>query len=355
MSSDARPVRLRTAMEGTGKGNRMRAGALTVAAAVAALVMAGVASPAQTPATELDVTAFNTSPGAVAETEADGYFPTSRPTAVVTILVPAGYDAQLNAAPGAKVGTVTLWTKGKDGNSASEMIGEIVGDDPGKHAADACAPGTHAAVWELSLLHNNAPMLVPVYVDPAASTFGDKTSYALKLCADPLNVAGLVLDHFALDFQSAFVNPAARGGYVWRMLVTPYGSTGVADPPQTVENQAVVGLPQRLTLVARRNAKRHTVTLSGTLFRQGTTLPADGIRVHVEAAYSSNGAAKPFAIVTTDNNGHFSIVKPLRRTTYFDAYVNSYYSQSCDPTIGLAPCVVETLSPPSYAYATVKV
>lgn len=76
--------------------------------------------------------------------------------ATVTIYVPQGYTIALPAA-GTKIADafVRVVIKSLSPSTVVPVQGAVTADDPAKYAADpaaqACAPGTHAGVWVVSV------------------------------------------------------------------------------------------------------------------------------------------------------------------------------------------------------------
>lgn len=324
---------------------------------IAALAALAVAAPAlAADPSEIAVLAYQTAPGALSDTDIDLTVPnTAAATAKATVYVPAGYSATF-AAPGTTIGTVTAVLT--TGSADLKGQGNVVADDPAKYLTQGCAPGTHAAVWVLQLTVSGQALSIPVYVDPAGADVSARASYTLQACFTPPGAGGgLKLAEADVDLPKVFTNPASKGGYIWRALLTPYGTGDVPDATATVEVQSLVALPHKLTLKSRYDRKRHRVTLSGSLTAAGQA--RTGIHVRLLAGPKPTFTAlKPYAIATTDNKGAYTLSRPLAKTTYFFAFVSFYvFSDGCEPTIGLAPCTHETIAPPESgaAFLTVRV
>ena len=125
---------------------------------VGALMLVGEA-PATTRDTdtqELLVVPFNTAPGAQTDTDIEVYVPpTDAATAKVSIYAPTGYGVNTSLAPGTKIGDIEGAVNIKQLGTNVDVTGTLTTDDPAKYATDpnaqACAPGTHAAVWVASI------------------------------------------------------------------------------------------------------------------------------------------------------------------------------------------------------------
>ncbi len=326
--------------------------AIGLACVFVAAAGAGRTSRTADPTTALAVRAFQTTPGAAADTEIEVFAPASVPIAAVTIYVPAGYRITLPGA-NAKVGDAAVQFRSSGGSNQAGAV--VTADDPARHTADACAPGTHAGVWLLSATVGGRGLVIPIYVDPATADVAPKAAYSLKLCLDAATAAGFVFEEVDIDLPQVLTNPSTATAYVWRALLTPYGAGEVPDAARTVEAQSLVPLPHRLTLGARYDAKKHTVTLSGVTTIAGG-IPAAGFDVGIASSTSSKfSSVKLFANAKTDKRGRYTVTKPLRQTTYFFSFISFYLIAQCDPTLGSAPCVSETLAPPSGAIAVAKV
>ncbi len=118
---------------------------------------------------ELTVTPFNTTPGATADTDVDVFVPTTAAaTAKIAVYVPAGYVVNTALPAGSKIGAVDAELS--IAGAMVEATGSINADDPARYATDpasqACAAGTHAAVWLVTLTDAGQTLSVAVFVDP---------------------------------------------------------------------------------------------------------------------------------------------------------------------------------------------
>jgi hypothetical protein len=327
---------------------------------LAALVLAGalaLAAPAvaaDSP-TELDVWDYQANVGQAADVELDLFVAAaSAPTAKATIYVPVGFGVNTSAAPGTEIGDAfaTLLS----GSASLKGTGKVVVDNPANYLAQTCAPGAHAAVWVLKVSAGGQEVDVPVYVDPAAPDVAGFASFTLQACfTAPVGPTGLRLGELDVDLSSGITNPTATASHLWRVLLTPFGADGTPSLSGTTELQAIVPLPQHLTVAARYVRKSHRVVLSGTVIAAGH--PRAGVNVHfLSSPTPSFAKIKTFGTAKTNGSGHFTFRHRLTATTYFVAYMNPYYATGCSPTIGTAPCTTATISPPpaSFARAIVK-
>jgi len=338
---------------GTIPGHKGRVGVRMLA--LAALVLAGalaLAAPAlaDDAPSQLDVWDYQANAGQAAEVEFDLFVtPASPATAKATIYVPAGFGLDTSKPAGTKLGDV--YATFLSGSAAVKGTGSIVVDNPANYLSQTCAPGAHAAVWVLKVSLGGVETDVPVFVDPAGADISRTAAYTLQACfANPATGNGLRLGDIDLDLTAGLTNASATNVHLWRALVTPFGADGTPALGGTTELQAFVPLPQHLTLAARYIRKSHTVVLSGTVIAAGG--PRPGQNVHFVASPAASFASvRSFGTAQTNGNGQFRLVRKLKATTYFDAYMNIYYANSCTAAIGTAPCTTATLSPPPDAFA----
>ena len=262
---------------------------------LAALVLAARAGGAEPPA-QLFVMAYDTTPGAVAETDIDLVL--AAPASAVSVVVPAGYRRDAAAPAGAAVGTAILRTA--PGRAATVTL-------------RADEPGTHAAVWVGGLL--------TVLVD-AVSGGG------LQLTFGP-PVGAVNVD---LDLDGVLTNPPAPGHATWCAVVTTGGGT--------VEARSVVGIPQTLGFRARFAGR---LVLFGRLLSAGA--PRRAVDVHFAIATNDDlSDARDLGTVPTRADGTYSLTRsvPRHRTAQrltLIAYVNFY--------VGPCPgCAVQSTTPP---------
>lgn len=320
-------------------------------AVLCAPTFAGAAAPAGTRSV-LEVFQVPTRTGAVSDVEfALSLARGSAPTAKVSFYVPAGYVANLASPVGTKLGTVVAdFTAGTNVMTAN---GTVTADDPARHVTDTCAPGSHAAVWLLSVTVSGQPVTIPLYVDPATPDIAAQASYTLTACPDAPR--GRQLSDLDVELTSSFRNPAGSGTFVWRAIVTPF-TAAAPNAAAASELQALVALPHRVTLRARYDRRRHRVTLTGVASAGGS---ADS-KVPV-ALYTTPdpGKTAPTRIGTarTDAHGAFTFTHALTKTTYVFAVVPEliFKPGDCEPTLGPSPCANETVSESEPALVKVRV
>jgi hypothetical protein len=260
------------------------------------LGLAGRAGGAGPPA-QLFVTAYDTRPGAVAETEVD--LRLAGPTSVVSVDVPAGYGLDGSAPSGTVVGTVTTCAAGGARATATLLTAE---------------PGTHAAVWSGGTSS--------VLVDPVA---GGGYRLALGLPAGTVDVD--------LDLDGALTNPPLTGPATWRALVTRTDGS-------RAEARSVVGIPQTLGLRASFVGR---LILRGRLRSGGRPRPR--VDVHFAVATRPDlSDARDVGSARTRADGSYALTRPfprgrVARPLTVIAYVNFYAA-------GCAGCAAQSTAPP---------
>src|SRR5438105_7625860 len=181
-----------------------------LAALVAALALAAPAGGGSrgAPRAELFVDAFDTTPGAAAETDVDLSLPASG-ISTVTEYLPVGYTLALARPPGTAIGEATIFSAGRRDPEAAALFTA----DPASFPADPCAPGIHAAVWTASL--DTSPLTI--FVDATSGDESPLGPYKLVYCL-PADRRVVDVD---LDLRVVLANPATAGVATWRAFVTP--------------------------------------------------------------------------------------------------------------------------------------
>jgi hypothetical protein len=315
--------------------------AVTSAAAIAALALAGNAFATQ----KLEVSQ-TASPSAVTIKVSQAQ--TDQQPAKILIYAPTGYALNTTQAVGSVVGTTSGNILARDlGNIPVPLTGDVVVDNPASHLTDACAPGTHAAVWILRLSVLGQTIALPVYVDPTTGTESALGAAKLQVCLGPSDVPqgtpgrapqGAQLLDATFTVNGALTPP--NGAVRWIAFWTPYtAGTGTPNVAGTVETRSLVG-PGAVTLSARvTSKKKRQVTLSGTVSQSG--VPAAG-RVSILI----NGRARTSA--TASASGRYSKkVKGTGKRTTFQARVTvaarDVTSTGCaTPTQAAVQCVSAT-------------
>ena len=289
---------------------------------------------------------------------------TSDPVARVAIYAPSGYSATLNQASGTTIGSVDATAFSYDTSLTLPLSGQIITDDPAKHTADACSPGTHNAVWILNLSVSGQTLQVPLYVD---ATSGNETAlgaYRMIICLPPPDVPqgtpgraafGAQLLDAQFTVNGIFKTPSAGGVLRWESLFTPYNAgKGTPNAVGTFEARALVALPTSLTLGLAYTKKTRNYTLKGKLSEGG--LPVAGVKVSVLSGASTSKLVAVRSGTTTATGawsakGKFG-AKP-KKPVYFKATATvkerDFTAQGCQSplpaTVAPAGCVSATLPP----------
>lgn len=205
--------------------------------------------------------------------------------------VPQGYVLPLSASPGTAVGVAAAEVLTDSSPSFPDFaLGDLTVGSPalGTDAiAQACSPGSHAAVWVTPLKFGQQVLQTRVYVDPTSGSDATLGAFRLVTCLPspfvPVAQSGAPLGtqfaSFSLDFSVAS-RPAA-GSYTWRLLATPYlYGTTTPDESSTFEARARVLEPHVLTLKASYQASTGTLIVSGRLLAGGQ--PRAGIQVNID-------------------------------------------------------------------------
>jgi hypothetical protein len=296
---------------------------------------------------------------------------TSDPVVRLAIYAPDGYGTTLNQPAGAKIGTVSATAYSHDTQLTLPLDGTVNTDDPAKYTANACSPGTHAAVWLLNLSALGQTLQVPLYVD---ATTGSETllgAYRLIICLPPPDVPqgtagrsafGAQLLDAQFTVNGVFKTPSTGGALRWESLFTPYNpGQGTPNLAGTFEARALVSLPVSLTLAATSTKKNGAYGLKGKLSEGG--IPAAGFAVSILRGTSPTKLAKAGA-ATTKSDGSWSSTGRLqsKKTTYVKATAGTKerdFAQGCQnplpATLAPAGCASATLAAWTASSAVVRV
>jgi hypothetical protein len=310
--------------------------------------VSGASSDANAPA-HLAIEVFDPTPGATPLTVVILEATSSSPApAMFALYAPTGYQVPAAVAPGGQIGPLFALAVLPGGASQTTLTGSLAADDPAKYtsdpAAQACAPGAHAAVWLATFNNGTTPVAtMPMFVDPTAGTDTALGVYALRMCF-PAALGRLAV----LELGLHLTNPATAGHYVWRSILTPLGATGAADPTTAFELDSDVPLPDVLT--ARATFKAGVLTISGTLVAAGK--PRSVTNVHfLSGATNDSTKQKDAGVAVTTSTGAFTLKKKYTqgrtaRKIYFTAYVNDYLVPCTVTSPAPRGCVDQTLVPP---------
>jgi hypothetical protein len=281
---------------------------------------------------------------------------TTDPIAAIVIFVPAGYTANLTAAPNTTIGSVDATANGHDVGLTLPLTGPVVADNPASHTADPCSPGTHAAVWNLNLSVAGQSIVLPLYVDPTAGAATGLGAYQLLICLPPWDVPvgtpnrsfeGAQLLDAQFTVKGIFTAPTSPGLLAWHTLFTPYNpGLGTPNPVGTFEARALVGAPS-LSLKASKKNGRYTV--SGTVSEGG--VPVSGASVAIQRGASAKKLARAGS-ATTSASGAWSASGKLtgKVPVYFKATATA---KERDATAqGCATALPATIAPGGCTSAT---
>lgn len=279
--------------------------------------------------------------------------------AKAAVFVPQGYTLKLGRAEGSAIGRVWAFVDDAAGSFSVPAQGELVSADPSRYSSDpiaqACAAGTHAAVWRASLAVPGRTLELAVFVDPASASSPAGSAYALTLCpvwpSSTVGVAHLVADGVALFIDEGLQAPSASGRYVWSALVTPThpGSLDAA-PSRAFEVRSLVAIPRVRTLRSKHDAPSQSVVLSGRLLTLGQ--PEAGVSIGLTAYVPST---EDFILLATSGRMQPASSRFVRvdRTTKYTASVSSQLGSCTAPSNAPGGCVSETVAPPAPAQAAV--
>ena len=355
--------------------------ALVGCASFLALAFAGPALAAYAP--RIVVTTTTDAAGNPATTITVAQTPEEDPAARIVIYAPPAFAASLSQAAGTQIGTVTGRVQAADlGGAIVPVEGTVTVASAAQAtafsaAAAAClGTATHEAVWLLNLAAGgqSLPSPVPVFVDRTTGVEQAIGSLKLQICLPPGDVPagtpgravlGIKLVESSLTLRGVFQTPATPGEYRWTGIFTPYTPrTGRPNIAGTVQSQAVVRSPARLTLTGRRVVQRVSrkskrtrtfARLTGLLRAGGE--PVAGARVDILVGN------RRVARATTGANGSFRVTIRLTRTTTFRARATAAASSEtggCTPPIplptgGAAACTTVTVGAVSATSNTARV
>jgi hypothetical protein len=297
---------------------------------------------------------------------------TSDAVAQINIYTGANVAVNLGAAPGTTIGSVEAVVVAHDqGGITLPAAGNVITDDPAKHASDACSPGANQAVWIMNVSVGGQTLPIPIYVNKTTGAAQALGAYNLKICLPPWDVPagtpgraafGAQLTDARLTLKSIFTAPAAAGTATWSMIVTPWTpGVGTPNPAETWEARAFVPLPVVLTIKASYVKKTNTWRLSGTLTEGGKPVPRWTVRISRGRSATSLPTQ---ASTKTSLTGAWSTAGHLtpKKTTYFQARASAperdFTQAGCanpDTTFVPAGCKSATLPPWSVTSVVVRI
>jgi hypothetical protein len=259
----------------------------------------------------------------------------------ISIDVPRGYTLDLTAKPGAEVGQASISIVGADGPSFATGFGSLIARDPAESSSDprlqACAPGAHAAVWTLSTSLAGQQVSLSLYVDRASQ--GD-VAYMLQACSSTLASDANSAAFISLSIDS-LVAPTAPGDYRWRAVVTP-------QTRAAYELQAVLPLPEALTLNARYDRKHRTAVITGKVIEGGKAVSGADVFIVGRRKDRTVGLFE----ARTNAQGIFRQTARVGGTTDFTADVGPFVDPCPAGPAGSVDCLGSTTIPPDEASTT---
>jgi hypothetical protein len=338
--------------------------ALLACAGVLGLAFAGPALATFTPSLTVEQTSYK--PGAAVTADMFVVVPKDDDaTAKITILSPAGYSANLNAAAGTKIGQVVAIVKAKALAGATLALAGnvVVGNktDPTIMATSAqCRSSkspTNDAVWILNASLQGQTLSIPVFVNRAGPLVTMEVCFASPDMPSPAGApfgAQLLVADFSV--KGVFTNSSTGGGHEWSGIFTPWtpGPTGTPNAAGTVEWRTYLGLPQTLTF-RRVKSKPSLVTFAGAL-----SIPAVGttnVRLHLyygkkpgpaPTAVSGGDPKAKFVRTRALRRGRYTISRPrVRAKTFFQMRFEDYGLKctGASPSGLPVPCLGEDLAP----------
>jgi hypothetical protein len=213
------------------------------------------------------------------------------PTAGFTIYVPIGVSVDTTQAAGTSLGTAAI-TAG--GGAASH--GTVTMDNAANHTADACAPGTHQAVW----LVTAGSLSFPIYVDPTAGAEATLGSFKLVACFGATRPTETVL-----TLKKVFTNPS--GGnfeYAFTAVVTPYDANNQPSTPGAAFAYGIVRVPVQVSLAARYATSSGKTLVTGQVLETALLYPLPGAKVEIFGGPSAS-TEKSLGTVTANRKGQF--------------------------------------------------
>jgi hypothetical protein len=238
-----------------------------------------------------------------------------------TIYVPAGYRAPGGVgAVGNDVGKAHVFVTQADGSRVT-LNGQLSVVPASQYPDTGCTAlsGKHAAVWVLKANQSNGTGTVtfPIFVDDQQTNpkLPASASYTLQYCTGGL---GQNITEVDLDLVKMFVNPAARGMYVWRAVYDPTAPDGKSILASS-STLAAATVPVNVQVAMKVNAVRnhpHWITLTGYVTAGQTTLANTKVQVYV--GHSSRLALnRPKATVRTKADGSYRVTLRLARGLWF--------------------------------------
>jgi len=275
-----------------------------------------------------------------------------------TIYVPAGYRAPGGlGAVGNNVGKAQVFATQPDGSRIT-LNGQLSVVPTATSPQTQCESSSkHAAVWMLEAhqVNGTGTISFPVYVDTTSTSpnVPVTASYTLQFCAADRGVNVTEVD---LDLVKMFVNPDARGMYMWRAVYEPTQGNGTTiASANSVGVVAAVPVDAQVTMHATKvRAKKGWYTFTGMV--TAVSHPLGNVKVQLFLGHQRRLALnRPRATVHTKANGTYRVTLKLtgNGAWYARAKASTPYQDitagggcsSVKDTLAAKPCVDATLAP----------
>lgn len=279
-------------------------------------------------------------------------------TVRTTIYVPAGYRAPGGlGAVGNNVGKAQVFARQADGSRIT-LNGQLSVVPTATSPQTQCeSSSTHAAVWMLEAhqVGGTGTVSFPIYVDTTSTSpnVPVAASYRLQFCAAD---RGVNITEVDLDLVKMFVNPAARGMYLWRAVYEPSQGNGTSiASAQSVGVVAAVPVDAQLTMHATKvRSKKGWYTFTGSV--TAVSRPLGNVKVQLFAGHARKLALnRPRATVRTKADGTYRVTLRLtgKGAWYARAKASTPYQDitagggcsSVKDTLAAKTCVDATLAP----------
>jgi hypothetical protein len=288
-------------------------------AALTAVVVAALASAAAPRNGRLVVTTPVTNVGAASSVHLTSILAPN--TYRTTIYVPAGYRAPGDVGTiGNNVGKAHVFVMQADGSRVT-LNGQISVVNPAQYPDTGCATvsGKHHEVWVVKANQANGTGTVtfPVFVDDLNSNpqLPATATYALQYCTGGL---GQNVTEVDLDLVRMFVNPSARGMYMWRAVYDPLAADGkTIQSSDSVLAASAVPVSAQVSLKATPVRTRpHWVTITGRVAAAKASLGHVKVQVYVGRS-SRLALRRPKATVRTKADGSYRVTLRLAKGLWF--------------------------------------
>jgi hypothetical protein len=276
-----------------------------------------------------------------------------------TVYVPAGYRATGGlGAVGNNVGKAHVYVKQADGSRVT-LNGQLSVLNASQIANTSCSAvsGDHAAVWALKANQSNGTGTVTfnVYVDSQETNpnMPASAAYSMQFCSGGL---GMNITQVDLDLVRMFVNPQARGMYVWRAVYDPASADGKsALASSSTLAASAVPISTLVSLkVNRVKGHIHWVTLTGSVLAAKS--PLGHVKVQIFVGRSKVLALnRPKATIKTKADGTFRVTLRLAKgywyvrakasTPYLDITPGGGCKSADTDNLSAKGCVDATLAP----------